>query len=279
MAVNKNGLRVLKILKTKDKLTMASGLGTLMELFDQSDLKEEFISCLPERTSHRSVGSYQMALTLMAAFLYGYDCLEDLDQFRSDPKLAELFGNETAAARTHGDFLRDFEEIHIIKLNQFLNKMARYIFEQLKIELPEEFKPQNLIVDIDSTSHIQHGEKMEGLAFNYKNEWCLDSQVSFNQVGLCHGFQLRAGNTKSGVDSESLVRLSFNDGKKQVERKFQYNDFFRADSAYCKQDVIKALVELGVQFTLTAHDGTTNWKNLLEKLVWIGRTGFTRLKS
>jgi hypothetical protein len=89
--------------------------------------------------------------------------------------------------------------------------------------------------------------------------------VSFNQIGLCHGFQLRPGNTKSGVDAESLIRQSFTDGKKQIERKFQFNDFFRADSAYCKQDVIKALVELGVQFTLTAHDGTTNWKEILEK--------------
>lgn len=265
MAMHKEDLCPLKISKTKDKLTMAAGLGTLIELFDSSPLKKEFVACLPERTSHRSVGSYQMALTIMAAFLYGYDCLEDLDQFRNDPKLAELFGNQTAAARTHGDFLRDFDETHLLKLNQFLNQMSRYIFEQMKILLPEEFKPKKLVIDVDSTSHIQHGEKMEGLAFNYKNEWCLDSQVSFNQIGLCHGFQLRGGNTKSGVDAESLIRQSFLDGKMQIERKFQFNDFFRADSAYCKQDVIKALVDLGVLFTLTAHDGTTNWKDILEK--------------
>lgn len=265
MAMHKDELRPLKILKTKDKLTMAAGLGTLIELFDSSPLKKEFIACLPERISHRSVGSYQMSLTLMAAFLYGYDCLEDLDQFRNDPKLAELFGNQTAAARTHGDFLRDFEPEHLLRLNQFLNRMSRYIVEQMKSQLPEEFKPQKLIVDVDSTSHEQHGEKMEGLAFNYKNEWCLDSQVSFNQIGLCHGFQLRSGNTKSGVDAEILIRQSFLDGKKQIERKFKFEDFFRADSAYCKQDVIKTLTELGVQFTMTAHDGTTNWKSLLEK--------------
>ena len=59
----------------------------------------------------------------MATFIYGYDCLEDLDQFRNDPKLTELFGNETAAARTRGDFLRDFESEHFVKLNQFLNRM------------------------------------------------------------------------------------------------------------------------------------------------------------
>ena len=29
--------------------------------------------------------------------------------------------------------------------------------------------------------------------------------------------------------------------------------------------MIKTLIELGVQFTLTAHDGTTGWKDLLDK--------------
>ena len=264
MAMRRDELNKLKLAKTKDKLTMAAGLGTLIELFDSSPLKKKFMACLPERTSHRSVGSYQMALTIMASFLYGYDCLEDLDHFRNDPKLGELFGSKTSASRTHGDFLRDFEPTHLEKLNQFLNFMSRHIFRQMQSELPEKFKPNKLTIDVDSTSHEQHGEKMEGLAFNYKNEWCLDSQVSFNQIGLCHGFQLRPGNTKSGVDADSLIRQSFTDGKTQVERKFKFNDFFRADSAYCKQDVIKTLVELGVLFTITAHDGTTNWKELLE---------------
>lgn len=255
---------------TNEKLSMAAGLGSLMELFDKTELKKEFIACLPERTSAKSVGSYQMALTLMAAFLYGYDCLEDLDQFRNDPKLTALFGNATAAARTHGDFLRDFEPEHIQRLNQFLNRMSRYIFDQLKTHLPEEFKPKDLVIDMDSTSHVQHGEKMEGLAYNYKNEWCLDSQVSFNSIGLCHGFQLRPGNTKSGVDAESLIRQSFEDSKTQVERRFKFQDFFRADSAYCNQSIIKTLLDLGIHFTLTAHDGTTGWKKQMEQegLVW-----------
>lgn len=232
----KETLTKFKYEATHEKLSLAAGLGTLMELFDQSDLKKEFIKCLPERTSNRSVGSYQMALTLMAAFLYGYDCLEDLDQFRGDPKLEAFFGNPTAAARTHGDFLRDFEPEHIQKLNYFLNKMSRYIFEELKKQMPEKFKPKDMVIDVDSTSHVQHGEKMEGLSFNYKNEWCLDSQVSFNSLGFCHGFQLRSGNTKSGVDAESLIRQSFEDYKTQIERRFKFQDFFRADCSLLQSE-------------------------------------------
>ncbi len=265
MAVHIKSLKPPKLAITKRKLTAAAGLGTLMELFDSSDLKSEFIACLPERISHRSAGSYLLALATMAAHLYGYDCLEDLDKFRDEPAIKKLFSDKEIAARTVGDFLRDFDEEHLIKLNNFLNKMARHIMVLFYEQLPEVYKPKKLIIDVDSTSHVQHGEKMEGLAFNYKSEWCLDSQVSFNQMGLCHGFQLRPGNTRSGVDSEKLIRQSFNDTKTQVQRKFQLKDFFRADSAYCKQDVIKALIELGVQFTITANDATTKWKSLLEK--------------
>ncbi len=249
---------------TTDKLTAAAGLGTVLELFDSSELKSEFIKCLPERVSNRSAGSYFLALASMCSIIYGHDCLEDIDEFRYDPSLKSLFADKSIAARTLGDFLRDFDDEHLEKLNQFLNHMSRHIMKQFNEHLPEEFKPTYLAIDVDSTSHIQSGDKMEGLAYNYKNEWCLDSQVSFNQMGLCHGFQLRPGNTKSGVDSEVLIEQSFNDDKTQVQRKFGYKDFFRADSAYCSKSIISKLLNLGVQFTLTAHDGTTQWRKLLE---------------
>ena len=53
MAFHKNELRKIKIVSTKEKLTMAGGLGTMIELFDQTELKNEFIACLPERSSHQ----------------------------------------------------------------------------------------------------------------------------------------------------------------------------------------------------------------------------------
>jgi hypothetical protein len=56
-------LQKLKLIPTNEKITAAVGLGTLIEIFDQSGLKKEFIKCLPERKSPRSQGSYRMALT------------------------------------------------------------------------------------------------------------------------------------------------------------------------------------------------------------------------
>ena len=167
----KNRLNFPLLGLTKDKLSAASGLGTLMELFDQSPMKHDFFLFFPVRNSPRSAGSYFLALATMASFIYGHDCLDDIDMFRQDPALKSLFEDKEMAARTIGDFLRDFDEEHLLKLNQFLNKMSRYIMGLYQAHLPAEYKPQDLIIDIDSTSHVQHGEKMEGLAWNYKKEW------------------------------------------------------------------------------------------------------------
>lgn len=263
-------LRKIKIEPTKEKLTASAGLGTIIEIFDQSGLKEQFIKCLPGRSSPRSQGSYKLALNMLCGFIHGFDCLDDYDDFKGDAAIQALFGEGTPAARTLGDFLRDFTPENLADLNSFLGCMSWAMLASLNQHLPEEYKPKSVCIDIDSTDHPQSGNKIEGVAWNYKNHWCLDSQVIYDQIGFCHGFQLRPGNTKSGVDASPLLQAALHDGKKQIQRKFEGKVFVRGDSAYCNQDVIKTLLSKGVLFTLTAHDGTTGWKDQMqtEGLVW-----------
>lgn len=262
---SKSVLRKIKIEVTKEKLTAAAGLGTIVEIFDQSGLKEEFIKCLPGRTSPRSQGSYLLALNMICGFIHGFDCLDDYDDFKGEEAIKALFGEGTPAARTLGDFLRDFEVEHLAKLNEFLGKMSWSMLASLERNLPKEYKPKFVCVDVDSTDHPQSGNKIEGVNWNYKNHWCLDSQVAYDQMGFCHGFQLREGNTKSGVGASELLEGAIADGKKQIRRRLEGKVFVRGDSAYCHQDLIKTLLRKGVLFTLTAHDGTTHWKDLMEK--------------
>lgn len=263
-------LRKIKIEMTKQKLTAAAGLGTIVEIFDQSGLKEEFIKCLPSRSSPRSQGSYLLALNMICGFIHGFDCLDDYDDFKGEEAIKALFGEGTPAARTLGDFLRDFEVEHLSELNEFLGKMSWSLLASLHKNLPEEHKPKFVCVDVDSTDHPQSGNKIEGVAWNFKNRWCLDSQVAFDQMGFCHGLQLREGSTKSGVGASELLDGAIADGKKQIRRKLEGKVFVRGDSAYCTSEIIKTLLRKGVLFTLTAHDGTTGWKDLMEKagLVW-----------
>jgi hypothetical protein len=117
---------------------------------------------------------------------------------------------------------------------------------------------------MDSTYHEHYGEKIEGLAYNYKNEWSIESQTAFSSLGFCHSVYMRPGNTKSGTDAAKQMDLIFRDELNQQARKRSGDYFFRADSAYCNQEVIRKCLSKGLLFTLTAHDGTTGWKSRLE---------------
>jgi len=267
---SKSVLKKVKIVASKEKLTAAAGLGTLIEIFDQSGLKDQFIKCLPSRTSSRSIGSYKLALNMLCGFINGFDCLDDFDHMDREHALKALFDEDIPAARTLGDYLRDFSEENIADLNKFVSRMGWGMLHSLSKNLPDQYAPDTACLDIDSTDHPQSGNKIEGVAWNYKNNWCLDSQVVFDQMGFCHGFDLRAGNTKSGVGADWLLDLALTDGKRQMQRKFEGKTFVRADSAYCKQDVFKVLLKKGALFTLTAHNGTTHWKDrfVKEGLSW-----------
>ena len=140
-------LQKLKLIPTNEKLTAAAGLGTLIEIFDQSGLKQEFIKCLPERKSPRSQGSYRMALNMIAGFIHGFDSLDDFDDFDKEEGIKALFGEGSPKGRTLGDFLRDFDDEHLARLNQFLSKQSYSMMRSLQNNLPEEYQPKNLVLD------------------------------------------------------------------------------------------------------------------------------------
>lgn len=253
--------RIIPVVPTKRSLTSAAGLQTLLEAFDVSPLKDKFIECLPERKSNRSMGSYRLGLIQLGSFIYGHDCLADLDRFRKDPLLTEIMRGETVAPRTMGDFLRDFEPEHLNKLNQFLADQAKSYRLQLNRMLKKQFKP-NLAphLSIDSTSHVQSGEKMEGLEFNYKGEWGLDSQVIFDELGFCWDMELRSGATKSGVGAAEQIKRAFQ------SYNFKDEKYLSGDSAYCYQEIITTCIGLGVFFTLTANQATTGWEDHISEI-------------
>jgi hypothetical protein len=202
-----------------------------------------------------------LGLIQLSSFLYGHDSLDDLEEFREDPALEAIMCGETVAPRTMGDFLRDFEDENLTSLNRNLVSMSYRIRRQMHEVLPAEYQPSVAPhLSIDSTSHEQSGEKMEGLAWNYEGKWCLDSQVIFDELGFNYGMQLRPGNTKSGVGARELIENAFSVWKKADEK------YLSADSAYCNQDVIRTCLENKIHFTLTANDATTSWSSHISEI-------------
>lgn len=254
---------IFKIMETEDKLTAASGLSTIIEVYDQSPMSDYFRKALPYRSTvnNRSGGSYRLGLIQLESFIFGHDCLDDLEEFRDDPMLAAQMKGETVAPRTMGDFLRDFSKENTDEMNVCLSSTARTIRRFLREALPEEHKPAEAVtIDMDSTDHVQYGKKMEGYSKNYKGNWGLYSEVAYDELGLCHGIQLDAGSTKPGSTAVALIEHCFA-GLKHTEKKF-----FRADSAYCYEDVIRICMTLGVTYTITAHHGTSGWRNHIDEI-------------
>ena len=251
----------IPIQTTKRKLTSVAGLATLIEAFDQSVLKAPFNASLPERKSSRSQGAYRLGLIQLASFMRGHDCLADLEEFREDPMLFSLFKGETVSPRTMGDFLRDFEPEHLEKLSALLSRQGKSYRAQLEKMLKKQFKPQLAPhLSIDSTAHLQSGVKMQGVAYNYKDEWCLDSQVIFDELGFAWDMELRSGNTKSGVGAGVQIRRAF------FSYKFQDEKYLSGDAAYCNQEVMKTCLGVGAFFTLTANQATTGWQDHIAEI-------------
>ena len=256
-------LRTYKAIPTDERLTASSGIGILVEIFYKSPLFTEMLKSLPERVSHRSVGSGPLALTLIAGHLMGCESVEDLEEIRDDEFLMGLFDGVVPAPRTILDYLNDFEESHIAGLNQFLNIMARTLHGIL-LSTHGEVIATDRIIDIDSTYHKHYGEEIEGVWWNYKNEWSLESQVAFSSLGLCHHVWLRPGNTKSGTDADLMINNIYSPSIPQIERKRKELDYVRMDSAFCNQSTIKSCLNRGLFFTITANKATTFWHTEME---------------
>ena len=126
--------------------------------------------------------------------------------------------------------------------------------------LKKPFKPRLPRLHVIRASHVQRGEKMEGLAYNYKDEWCLDSQVIFDELGFCWDMELRPGNTKSGVGAGEQIRRAFS------SYKFKDEKYLSGDAAYCNQEIITTCLSLGAKFTLTANQATTQWENHIPEI-------------
>ncbi len=159
----------IRIEFSDEPLTTSSGLGPMIEAFHKSPLSKDFYRCLPKRDSVRSLGKRRLGLIFLSSFLYGHDAIDDFEEFDQDDYLENFYRGTIPAPRTMGDFLRDFSDTKQQNLNEYLSFMAHGIRKQFLLSLPGEHKPGPLQLSIDSTPHIQHGVKMEGVAMNYKD--------------------------------------------------------------------------------------------------------------
>ena len=239
--------KTIRYESTEQPISGSAGLGFITDLFYDDPLFENFRRCLPERKSNASYATELFAMTTILSILEGHDCIEDISAFEHDPFVMEKLGGSIPSTFAMGDYYRDFKSEHREKLNDFLRVFARRMRRQVAPGEP-------LVVDIDSTAHVQRGLKMQGVQWNYKKQWCLDSLAAWDELGYCHGMELRPGRTFSSQGAPELIKKVFNHLKHGDLK------YLRADSAFHSKKCVLACIQAGAKFTITAHRNST-WED------------------
>jgi hypothetical protein len=217
-----------------------SGLILFDELWNRLNLKNRIRRLLPKKKKNRGTKQTDKFKSILFSFASGNDCLSDLDDLLKDSLFRSLAGGGLHS-RTAGDFLFGFHKRQIEKLQEVLLETTFF----LRMAMYEENKS---ILSMDSTPHKQCGNKMEKLGFNYKGIWGFDSQNAYDQFGFSYLFDLRPGNTHSGIEAERWIHQIFSRCPEWMER------YFRADSAYGKYEVYAALEAAKVKYTIVLKE-------------------------
>ena len=227
--------------KANKALSANAGLVFLNQLIEQLNLENKLSKFLPVKKKERGITSFVKFKSALMSFASGSDCLDDLNSLREEALYKELcLGG--ISSRAMGDFLRSFSSISMENLSDELVDIA------LNLRLRTHPDDLNFILNMDSTPHEQTGLKMEGVDWNYKNLWCLDSQNAYDQFGYSYGFDLRKGNTYSAEGSEVMIRRIFKRIPKNMKR------YFRADSAYGRASVYNELLNANVNFAIVLRE-------------------------
>ena len=230
----------ISIESTTQTFSAHSGLFLLDRIFKELQMKKRIKKALPPKKKNKAPSQVCKFKALLFSFAIGGDSLSDIDTYKKDILFSEL--TESCAARTVGDFLKSFAPRHAELLQELLIELA--------YELRCKFYPEDkkCIISMDATPHEHYSKKMEGMAWNYKNMWCLDSQNAYDQYGFSYCFDLRAGNTHSCKGAEHWVHQIFSRCPDYLEK------WFRADSAYGTFSILESLEIKKVKFAIVLRD-------------------------
>jgi hypothetical protein len=242
---------IIKIEGTDKKFSALGGIFIYNKLIETQMLETKLFDILPKNKIEPKTNSYDKFKALCLGFVAGSDCLDDMEKLGDDIGFKEVLGHVNSAT-TYGDYLRSFSKIDIVNFKHKLIEAAIDIRQKI---FPEE---KDFILDLDSTSCVQYGKKMEGLSFNYKNDWCLDSIQAYDQFGINYYTDVRKGGTYTSNNAPTIIHEIF----KRIP--IRLNRFFRADSGFSNVDCYNAIINKEGKFVISMKENV--YSPLLEKI-------------
>jgi hypothetical protein len=227
----------VKIEVGRGNYTALGGLSIFSHAMKRMKTRDKLLPIMPGKTRYKRTKAYEKFHAMTMGFIAGAECLDDMDVLSKDPGFEAVCGKVNAST-TYGSFLRSFEVWQPRRMNELLAKTALATRRKL---FPHD---RDFIIDIDSTSHVQYGKKMEGCAYNYANKWCLDSIQAYDQYGFQYWVNVREGNTHTAKTAPDIIEKVFRQMPKHSRR------YMRGDSGYCNFSVFRACADYNVNFVI-----------------------------
>lgn len=234
--------------------TSFGGLKLFEEVIFGTNLKRRVRDLMPTGDRTTATKSYNKFFAMIMGIIAGNDCLDDMDNVTQDPIFEALCNKKTYTSQCYGQFLGNFEPWQARKLNEALRD---YAFKLRMLAFP---KDHDLIIDLDSTPHLQYGKTIEGAEFNYAHKFCLDSLQAYDQHGFEYHVDVRPGNTFTSKGSHHVIRSIFRGAPRRLHR------FMRGDSGFCNLEVMNACIDHHVDFVIAMQ--ANMYEPLLTKIDW-----------
>ena len=225
----------IKIEETSQHLSARGGLVLWRETLDHLDLEKKLANSLPVYKIATAATSYEKFEATVLGLAAGADCLDEMDRLALDPAFDAVTG-ELVTARSYGDFLRLFDG----KLLR--NLQCNLIDNAIELRTRLGLMGDSYTLKLDSTDHKQHGKQMEGLEFNYKGNWGLDSLVAFDELGFQLWSHVRNGAAFTANGSAEVIHEVFKRLPRQIKR------MVLADSGFCNFGFFNACANAGAKF-------------------------------
>lgn len=232
------------------KITSDAGIILIAELDKKLKITEKFAKCFQDyrHSSYRNYSLIRLLAQRLYSIILGYEDVNDHDKIRHDPALQVALEKLCVFEPKSSDTLAGKSTINRLEYcpkNIIDQKSSRYHkieHSPKKIEKTfidfflESFKkpPLNIIIDLDVTDDLVHGNQ-EGAFFNkYYNSVCYAPLYIF-----CGHHLLAAKLRPSNIDPaagalEELQRIIPLIRKKWSETHIT----IRADSAYCREEIM-----------------------------------------
>ena len=229
----------------QQSLTSFAGLVVFQQFFAVIDFKARLGCCFRHLQNTRIFGHAAIILQLVVHILLGYRELRDSDCYRDDPLVKRVLGlNRLPNVGTISRSLKDADEKSVAKLRRLLREM---VFERLKT-----MQLSRMTLDFDGSVQST-GRFAEGAAvgFNKKKKGQRSYYPLFctiAQTGQVIDFLHRPGNVHDSRGARAFI-LTCIGQIRQVLPAARLE--VRMDSAFFSDEVIAALDEHEIEFTVT----------------------------